>query len=115
MVLTQDETIVRQQLLPKLARALAQVPFAEDLLAAWHCAFDPATPLRVKGILVGALAYFVLPVDAIPDFIPVIGFSDDLTVLATAITAVRTHITGKHRQRARDTLERLKQGERIAG
>ncbi len=50
----------------KLARVAARIPFAEDLVAAWFCAVDPATPPRVRAILFGALAYFVLPTDVIP-------------------------------------------------
>ena len=68
----------------KLRGVVARIPFAEDLLAAYYCAFDRATPLHVKATLVGAIAYFVLPVDAIPDVLPVIGFTDDAAVLAAA-------------------------------
>src|ERR1039458_8434874 len=58
----------------KLRRVAASIPFAEDLLAAYYCAFDRDTPLPVKATLVGAIAYFVLPFDAIPDVLPVLGF-----------------------------------------
>lgn len=68
-----------------MRRVVAQIPFAEDLLAAYYCAFDRDTPLPVKATLVGALAYFVLPVDAILDMLPVIGFTDDAAVLAAVI------------------------------
>jgi uncharacterized membrane protein YkvA (DUF1232 family) len=50
----------------KLRRVSASIPFAEDLLTAYYCAFDRNTPLPVKASLIGALAYFVLPIDAIP-------------------------------------------------
>ena len=83
------------------------IPFAEDLLAAYYCAFDRDTPLPVKATLVGALAYFVLPVDAIPDVLPVIGFTDDAAVLAAAINLVASHITPVHRDAARDALAKL--------
>ena len=72
----------------KLRRVAASIPFTEDLLAAYYCAFDRDTPLPVKATLLGALAYFVLPLDAIPDVLPVIGFTDDAAVLATAIKLV---------------------------
>ena len=66
MVLTRDEAMVKEIFLPKLARVLARVPFAEDLLAAYFCAFDRATPARAKGILIGALAgFFVVPMNAL--------------------------------------------------
>ena len=68
------------------------MPFSEDLVAAYYCAIDPATPARVRGILLAALAYFVLPFDAVPDILAGIGFADDMTVLAAAIAAVSAHI-----------------------
>jgi len=104
-----DEKTVRHGFWRKLKRLAAWLPFAEDLLAAHYCAFDRQTPLRVKAALLGALAYFVLPVDAIPDFLPVIGYTDDAAVLAAAIKLVASHITPDHREAARRTLERLKQ------
>ena len=85
----------------------ASIPFTEDLLAAYYCAFDRDTPLPVKATLVGALAYFVLPLDAIPDVLPVIGFTDDAAVLATAIKLVANHIRPAHREAARNALAKL--------
>lgn len=114
MVLTRDEAMVKEKFLPKLARVLARVPFAEDLLAAYFCAFDRATPARAKGILIGALAYFVLPVDLMPDIALGLGFTDDLAVLIAAFKVVSIHLTEAHRQRARETLARLRAGERVS-
>jgi uncharacterized membrane protein YkvA (DUF1232 family) len=96
----------------KFRRVAASLPFAEDLLAAHYCAFDRRTPLHVKAALLGALAYFALPTDLIPDYLPVIGYTDDAAVLATAIKLVAAHITPDHREAARRTLKRLR-GERI--
>jgi uncharacterized membrane protein YkvA (DUF1232 family) len=91
----------------KLRRVLAQVPFAEDLLAGYYCAVDQATPTRVRAVLLGAVAYFVLPTDAIPDLFAGIGFTDDAAVLAAALTAVGRHLQPRHREQARASLERL--------
>ena len=91
----------------KLGGAAAHIPFAEDLLAAYYCAFDRATPRHVQLTLIGAIAYFVLPADAIPDMLPVLGFTDDAAVLATAIKLVSDHIRPVHRDAARDTLATL--------
>jgi uncharacterized membrane protein YkvA (DUF1232 family) len=102
-----DDNAWRDSFWRKLRRVAAQIPFAEDLLAAYYCAFDRDTPLPVKATLVGALAYFVLPIDAIPDVLPVIGFTDDAAVLATAIQLVASHIRPLHRQAARDALAKL--------
>ena len=92
----------------KLRRVAASIPFAEDLLAAYYCAFDRDTPLPVKATLVGALAYFILPVDAIPDVLPVIGFTDDAAVLAIAINLVAGHILPVHRDAAKNMLAGFK-------
>ena len=106
-----DVKVVREGFWPKMLRFAAQLPFAEQALAAWYCAFDPATPARVKTMLLAALAYFVLPVDLIPDLLPGIGFTDDLTVIVTTISLLRNHITAEHRNRAKTALARLRRGE----
>ena len=102
-----DDSSLRRSLWRKLKRVATHIPFAEELLAAYYCAFDRNTPLPVKATLVGALAYFILPVDAIPDVLPVIGFTDDAAVLATAIKLVASHIRPAHREAARGTLAKL--------
>lgn len=99
-----SDNSLRRHFWRKLRQVAARIPFAEDLLAAYYCAFDRATPLQVKAMLIGAIAYFVLPVDAIPDVIPALGFTDDAAVLATAIKLVASHIRPAHREAARDTL-----------
>ncbi len=60
---------VRNRFWSTLRKAIRQIPFAEDLVAAYFCAFDRNTPARVRATLLGALAYFVLPIDAIPDLL----------------------------------------------
>ena len=114
MAVTADEFTVRTKFLPKLARVLARVPLAEELVAAYYAAFDRATPLKAKGILIGALAYFVLPIDTIPDFVLGLGFTDDMAVLLAAFNVVRTHVTAEHRRRARETVSRIRAGAPIS-
>lgn len=114
MVLTRNENAVKEKFFPKLARVLASVPFAGELVAAYYCAFDKATPLRAKGILIGALAYFIMPIDVVPDFILGLGFTDDMAVLLAAFNVVRTHVKPAHRERARETLDRIRQGEQVS-
>lgn len=91
----------------KVRRVGARVPFLEDALAAYYCATDRKTPLRVKAILMGALAYFVVPTDMIPDFITGLGFTDDATVLLLALQTVSGHITDSHRDKAHEALDHL--------
>jgi uncharacterized membrane protein YkvA (DUF1232 family) len=95
---------VRQKFWATFRKAARYVPFADDLVAAYFCALDPATPRRVRAVLLGALAYFIMPFDAIPDFLAGIGFSDDITVLVAAIALVRSHITAAHREAAKRAL-----------
>jgi uncharacterized membrane protein YkvA (DUF1232 family) len=104
--LAEDRESVRRRFWTKLKRVVARLPFAEDLLAAYYCAFDKQTPRHVQAALLGAIAYFILPFDFIPDMLPVLGFTDDAAVLATALRMVATHITPEHRDAARAALKR---------
>jgi uncharacterized membrane protein YkvA (DUF1232 family) len=104
-----DEQDVRAEFWPKAKRVAAGLPFAEDLVTAYYCAFDQATPLQVKATLIGALAYFVLPFDFVPDVLPLVGFSDDAAVLITAIRMVAGHIRPEHRSAARAALARMRE------
>src|SRR6266849_3112188 len=104
--LAQDKDSVRRRFWIKFKRVVAKLPFAEDLLAAYYCAFDRETPRHVQLALLGAIAYFILPFDFVPDMLPVLGFTDDAAVLATAIRMVSSHITEDHRQAARAALKR---------
>ena len=101
-----DAENVRRRSWTKVKRLAAQLPFVEDLLTAYYCAFDRTTPVAVKAALVGALAYFVLPYDFVPDMLPALGFADDAAVLATAIRMVAAHIRPEHRDAAREALAR---------
>ncbi len=102
-----DESMLRQRFWRKLPRVFAHIPFAEDLLAAYYCAFDRATPRRVQLALIGAIAYFVLPLDAIPDWLPAIGYTDDAAVLVATLKLVSDHILPAHREAARDALKKF--------
>ena len=101
---------VQREFWRKARRVAARLPFAEDLLAAYYCAFDRATPVQVKAALVGALAYFVLPLDAVPDVLPGVGFTDDAAVLLTALRMVATHLRPEHHAAARVALARMQAG-----
>ena len=102
------EDEVRRGFWRKLQSLAAHLPFAEDLIAAHYCALDRQTPLQVKAVLLGALAYFVLPTDVIPDYLPVIGYTDDAAVLAAAVKLVASHITVDHREAALRMLARMR-------
>lgn len=95
---------IRRRFWPTVRRALRQIPFMEDVVAAYFAMLDPRTPAGARLTLIAALAYFVSPFDAIPDILFGIGFVDDVTVLAAAITAVQGSIREEHRERARRAL-----------
>jgi uncharacterized membrane protein YkvA (DUF1232 family) len=96
--------IVEQGFWKKLLKLAGRVPFVEDLAAAYFCVVDPTTPGRVRGIILAALAWFVLPASVLPEFIVVLGFTDDVAVVAIAARMVRRHIKERHYRRAREVL-----------
>ncbi|MDQ0468210.1 YkvA family protein [Labrys wisconsinensis] len=101
------ERRLHAQFLPKLRRVLARVPFAEDLLAAYYAVLDRRTPMAVRVTLIGALAYFVMPFDVVPDFILGLGFTDDAAVLYAALRSVAGAIEERHREAARRWLDEV--------
>jgi uncharacterized membrane protein YkvA (DUF1232 family) len=107
--LKRDRTRVERDFWRKLKATCRKIPFIDDLVSIYFCAIDPATPLQVKAILFGALAYFVLPFDVVPDFIALLGFGDDAAVLYAAIRSVAPHIKPEHRVRAKEALDKLLQ------
>lgn len=103
------EEQVRADFWRTLKRAAGRVPFMDELVAAYYCALDEKTPWRAKGILFGALAYFVMPADLVPDFLVAIGFTDDIAVLTAAITTVSAHIKPAHRAAAKRAIAEMRQ------
>ncbi|MDI4655763.1 DUF1232 domain-containing protein [Xanthobacter autotrophicus] len=103
-----DERSVRRGFWTKIKATAVRIPFAEDAIASYYAAFDRKTPLRVRATLMAALAYFVLPLDVMPDLFPLIGFTDDTAVLMAALKLLSGHVTPDHYTAARDALTRLK-------
>ena len=91
-----NEEVVRERFAAKAKRYLRQMPLAHETVAMYFCLLDPATPIWVKATAAAALAYFILPFDAVPDFLPIVGLSDDASVLAAALDGHR----GAHHRRA---------------
>ncbi len=105
--LQRDKARVEARFWDKLRQHIRRIPFVDEAVAGYYCAVDPATPLQVKAVLYGALAYFVLPFDLLPDFVALLGFTDDAAVLYATIRTVSPHINDSHRARARAAIERL--------
>ena len=106
-----NEIRVRKGFWPKMRRTAARIPFAGQALAAWYATQDPKTPLAAKGIILGALAYFVMPVDAIPDVFVGIGFTDDAAVIAAVLATLGAHLKPRHHDQAAQALKRLREEE----
>jgi uncharacterized membrane protein YkvA (DUF1232 family) len=78
----------------------------EAALCLFYAAQRPETPAWAKAVAIGALGYFVLPADAIPDIAPVIGYTDDLGVLGLAMATIAVYVDDNVRWRAQQTLRR---------
>lgn len=76
----------------------------EPALKMYYAAMDSDTPTWAKATIIGALGYFISPIDAIPDLVPVVGYSDDLGVLVAALATTATHIKDEHVKKAKETL-----------
>ena len=103
-----NEVRVTKGFWPKIRRTAARIPFADQALAAWYSARDPETPLAAKGMIFAGLAYFIMPVDAIPDIFAGIGYTDDAAVSTAVLAMVGANIKRRHRDQAEEALERLK-------
>ena len=104
-----NEMRVQKGFWPKIRRTASRIPFAGQALSVWFAARDPETPTAAKGIMLGALAYFVLPIDAIPDIFAGIGFTDDAAVIGALIATLGANIKRRHKDQADAALERLRQ------
>ena len=79
-------------------------------LLLYYMLVDQAVDLKSKVTIVAALGYFIFPFDILPDLIPVIGFTDDLSVLMFALSVVKGNINETHRLKARNIMEQWFQG-----
>lgn len=107
----ENRRTVRDGFWPKLRGFLTRIPFAEEAVAGYYAAMDPAVPRRAKLLLLAALAYFIAPADAVPDFLLALGFTDDAAVFWAAWKLVQDQITPVHRQKAQAALAALKKDQ----
>lgn len=91
--------------LTRYAKSVGRV-MVDYALVLFHVLKDPDTPAWATAAIISALAYFISPIDVIPDFIPVVGYTDDFAALVTALSAVAMHVKPEHRQKARETVEK---------
>lgn len=105
-VIRVNEARVARGFWPKVRKVASKVPFIDDVLAVWWCARDAETPLAAKGMMMAALAYFVLPTDVIPDVLVGVGFTDDAAVMAAVLAIVGKNLKPRHREAARRFLDK---------
>lgn len=103
------ERRVRKGFWKTLKKAASCLPFLKEVIAGYYCALDPRTPAKTRGILLAALAYFVMPIDLIPDFLAGVGFTDDIAVLTAAFSAIRGNLQERHFFAAKDAIARMEQ------
>lgn len=68
---------------------------------------SPNTPRSAKLTIAGALGYLILPLDLVPDFIPLVGFTDDTAVIVYAIYRIIRHIDEPIKQQAHEKMKKL--------
>jgi uncharacterized membrane protein YkvA (DUF1232 family) len=102
-----DERRLERGFWPKLKRVAPKIPFLSDLVAVYYCTRDPSTPAAAKALLMAALAYFVLPFDAVPDMLAGVGFTDDAAVIAAVLATLGGVLKSRHREAARAFIDRL--------
>jgi len=96
-----------RSVLKKARRLFGRLPFVRDVVASWYATLDPKTPTSAKMVLAAAIAYFVMPLDLIPDFIIGIGFTDDAAAIALAIKTLSGIVNRSHYHQADQVLGQL--------
>ena len=109
--LSVEEERMTKRFWRKLKATITYLPFAETFLAAFFAATDPKTPAGAKAVLLGALGYFIIPIDVIPDLLGAFGYGDDIAVILAAIKAVESSITETHREKARAWLQAAREAK----
>jgi len=84
----------------------------EKVFLLYNLMIDPEVPKNAKLAIFSGLTYFIMPFDAIPDFLVGIGFTDDMSVLLGIIYMFSTHITEEHKSKAKEMLEKFKQSKK---
>lgn len=75
-----------------------------EVLSLYYMLISEKTPMKIRVIIMAALGYFILPTDMVSDFIPVLGFSDDIAFLSYAFTKAQKYLTPDTKKKASDLL-----------
>jgi uncharacterized membrane protein YkvA (DUF1232 family) len=103
-----NEERVARGFWPKIRKVASRIPFAKEALSVWFCARDEDTPIAAKGMMLAALAYFVLPTDAVPDFIAGLGYTDDAAVFTALMTVIGKNLKPRHKAAAQRAIDDLR-------
>ena len=76
-------------------------------LQLYYAMQSPSMPAKDKAIVIAVLGYFILPVDVVPDFIPGLGFADDLAALVWALKTISSNITPEVKEKAQQRCDNL--------
>lgn len=95
-----NEKLVKKSFWSKTKKFAGKIPFTKDAVAMYYCAIDAKTPMWAKGIAFGALAYFISPIDAIPDALIGLGLTDDAAIIAAGVRAIAGQVNDEHRQKS---------------
>ncbi|MBM9545838.1 DUF1232 domain-containing protein [Leptospira sp. 201903074] len=88
----------------KIKETGKKIPFLKDIIAMYYCLMDENTSLTAKASIALALLYFISPVDAIPDVILALGFTDDAGVIATTLVLIKSQLKPEHYAKANESL-----------
>ena len=100
-----DELLVKKKFENKAKKLAGKIKFLQDAVELYYCAIDPKTETWIKVLAFSALAYFVIPLDAVPDYIPIVGYLDDAGIITSAIKKLSDKVTDEHRSKAKELLE----------
>jgi uncharacterized membrane protein YkvA (DUF1232 family) len=105
---TMSTSIKRHEFWEKLRKGAHRLGrgVAEKALWLYYASGRPETPIWARTVIIGALSYFILPVDAIPDFIAGAGYTDDLSILAAAVATVSMFINDEVKSKTDAVLHR---------
>lgn len=101
-----EDNYSEDKLMDKLSRFAGKlgISVVYKVLLLFYVMKSPDVPIKEKALIIGALGYLILPVDLIPDAIPLLGFTDDLAALAFVVNQVRCYITENVQQMAQEKL-----------
>lgn len=106
---TEQKTVTEKSLFSKIRSVLlvAGQGLIEKVLLLYYVFKDSDTPQEVKLAIVGALSYFILPFDTIPDFFAGLGLSDDLSIIMAVLVLATKNIKPEHKKLAKEKLDEL--------